>query len=500
MLLPPIPSNVNAGMFSIAVRSHLLQKMEVLNRQVCYQGNPIGDKKGNIVSVDNASFKALSFGFFADKTRAYGLTHIIKSNSTTICLTPFHLDVNSFEVINLDYAKDKNYTYFADGAKSIKGTDYTVLTKTTPLGQLNTIEKQTQTEIWQSDFILNKGYVYYRGKLVKDALPDSFRKLNRYWYKDDKSVFLQDGLFLSEQPKIHAASFIALGSMDGTDKDDPIASILYNTPNESLVDKKPYQDFFEAHPELSGYWYFEAKKKKEAQKHLEPIALSDGFYQLGNEIFYKDIFFRKGIKDEKYTRIPNTTTANFKVLSQGYATNGISLFLIREEYWSYFMPFRNLKANIEKIEILSEAYVYDGTHFYYKAIKKFKADPNTFKPLNHIYAFDKDGLICEGVRKKDVAITENIKVLGGAYLKIEDTFYYMGKSRNKSKIDDSEVKLINDFIIMGADGSAFNHGKYRKFIGDFNNFKQLENGNFGDGTLEWKIAEWGLEAVQQGIF
>ena len=48
---------------------------------------------------------------------------------------------------------------------------------------------------------------------------------------------------------------------------------------------------------------------------------------------------------------------------------------------------------------------------------------------------------------------------------------------------------------MGADGSAFNHGKYRKFIGDFNKFKQHENGHFGDGNLEWKISDSGLETV-----
>lgn len=490
MQLPSIPSDVNAAMFSIAVRSYLIKNMDILNNQLYYQGKPINDKKGNIVIVDSSSFRALSFGFFADKNQAYGLTHIIKSNSTTICLTPVKLDVASFEVINLDYAKDKNYTYFADGAKKIQGTDYTVLSKTTPLGQLNVIEKLSETKIWQSDFILNKDHVYYRGTLVKYALPDSFRQLNHYWYKDDASVFFQDGLFLTKESKLHAHSFIALGSMDGTDKYNPITTILHNTVHESVVDKKTYQDFFESRSELSEYWYFEAKKKKEAQKNLEPIALEHGFYQLGNEIFYKD-----RIKDEHLTGILHTTTANFKMLSYGYATNGISLFLFRIEYWSYYKPFREIKANIKDIEVLSEAFVYDGTNFYYKAFKKFKADRKTFKVLNHIYAYDKDGLFCEGVRKKEVIITKNIKVLGGVYLKIEDTFYYMGKSRNQVKIDDSQIKMINDFIIMGADGSAFNHGKYRKFIGDINKFKQLDNGNFGDGTLEWKIGDWGLEAV-----
>ena len=490
MFLPTIPPNVNAGMFSISVRSYLIRNMSILNNQVYYQNNPINDKKGSKVLVDAATFKALSFGFFADKNRAYGLTHIIKSHSATICLTPFHLDIDSFEVINLDYAKDNFNTYFADGGKIIRGTDYLILKNFTPREALNTVEKLSETEIWQSDFILNNEHVYYRGKLVKQAIPSSFRKLDHYWYKDDESVFLQNGLSLTMESKIHAPSFIALGNMDGTDKYNPIATILHNTAQESLITRKPYKDFFEKHPELSDYWYFDAKKKKEAQKDLEPIALEHGFYQLGNEIFYKD-----RINDEHLTRILHTTTANFKILSNGYATNGTSLFLIRTEYWSYYKPFREIKANIENIEILSEAYVFDGTFFYYKAFKKFKADRETFKALNHIYVYDKDGLICEGVRKKDVMITKNIKVLGGLYLKIEDTFYYMGKSRNNIKIDDSQVKLINDFIIMGADGSAFNHGKYRKFIGDFNKFKQHENGHFGDGNLEWKISDSGLETV-----
>jgi len=32
-----------------------------------------------------------------------------------------------------------------------------------------------------------------------------------------------------------------------------------------------------------------------------------------------------------------------------------------------------------------------------------------------------------------------------------------------------------------------------RYIGNFDTFKKLENGNWGDGTLEWKIGPWGLE-------
>lgn len=490
MELPVLPSTINSGMFTIYARSFLIKNLSVQNNQVYYQGEPLKDKKKNKVEVDNNTFRALSYGFFADKNRGYGLTHIIKSNSTTICLTPFKIDINSFEVINLDYAKDKANTYFADGARIIKGTNYTPLKIGTARATLNQIENLSETEIWQSDFVLNSESVYYRGKLLTNALPNSFRKLDNYWHKDDASVFLENGLTIAKEPKLHAPSFVALGSMDGTDKYNPVITILHNNAHESLIELKNYNDFFENHPELSDYWYFEAVKKKEAQQNLDPLPLVHGFYQIGHEIFYKD-----RIKDVSLTRILNTTTDNFKFLSENYASNGKSLFLIRDEYWSYYKRFREIDASIENIEVLSVGYVYDGTYFYYKAIKKFKADRKTFVSLNHIYAYDKDGLIVEGVRKKDVIITKNIKALGGVYLKIEDTFYYMGKSRNKIKIDDSKVKLINDFIIMGADGSAFNHGKYRKYIGEFNNFKKLENGNFGDGKLEWKIADWGLEPI-----
>ena len=491
MKLPPIPKNVNAGMFSIHMRSYFISELKIIDNQVVYQDIFIKDKKGNTVLVDEKSFRAISFGFFADKNQVFGLTQIIKSHSTTIALTPLQLDIDSFEVINLDYAKDKNNTYFADGAVVMKGTNYSILDKQTPRGTLNIIQLATATEIWNSDFILNEEHVFYRGKLVEHALPQNFRKLGSYWYKDTESVFFKDGLSISHFPQMDALTFLEISGYQATDKFKPIETALHNTAPESLLYKSVYKDFFEGSTEFSDYWYFKAKEKLKDITSKEIIPLAHGFSQIGNEIFYKN-----RPKDTELTRILNTDISNFTFLEFGYATNGTSLFLIRDENWSYYKSFREIEYNTKQpLEILSEAWVINGDIVIYKAFKKIKIDKESFKVLNHIYAYDKNGLICEGVRKKDILITKNVKAIGGVYLKIDDEFFYMGKSRNKTKIDDSRIFLINDFIIMGSDGSAFNHGKYRKYIGNFDTFKQLENGNYGDGVLEWNINYDGLNKV-----
>lgn len=491
MNLPPIPKNVNAGMFSIHMRSSFISELKIVANQVVYQDIVIKDKKGITVQVDGESFRAISFGFFADKNQVYGLTQIIKSHSTTLALTPFQLDIASFEVINLDYAKDKNNTYFADGAIVMKGINYEVLNKKTPHGKLNVIQPFTETELWNSDFVLNDDYVFYRGKLVEHALPQSFRRLGNYWYKDIASVFFKNGLSISHFPEMDAPSFLEIAGHQATDKFKPIETALHNYAPESLLYKSVYKDFFENTTEFSDYWYYKAKEKLKDINSKEIIPLADGFSQIGNEIFYKN-----HPKDTELTRILDTDISNFSFLEFGYATNGKSLFLIREEYWSYYKSFREIEYNTKQpLEVLSEAWVTNGDIVIYKAFKKIKIDKESFKVLNHIYAFDKNGLICEGVRKKDIDISKKIKVLGGTYLKIEDEFFYMGKSRNKAKIDDSRIFLINDFIIMGSDGSAFNHGKYRKYIGNFDTFKQLDNGNYCDGVLKWKIDYDGLNKV-----
>lgn len=480
-----IPYQLNSESYD----AFMYKFIEVTATHVLFRGEPITDKNKKVLPLDAKSFKCIAPGYFLDKNNTYGMTIISKSHSEKFYLTPIPvLDRNSFEPINLYYAKDKNNTYFADNGKVIKGTDFKILTRFIDDEKTQEVLLSEKSQ-YRSDIILNDRSVYYRGKLLKDADANSFCQVGRHWFKDNKRVYFVDAYEITAYNGFNAKTFIALG-YSATDKYTNTATLFHNSAPESLIDFGVYKNFFEKHPELSDYWYFNAKKKRENQTNLDPIPLAHGFYQLGNEIFYKD-----RIKDVSLTRILDTDIANFKFLSEEYATNGKSIFLIRDEYWSYYKRFREITVAIETIEILSEAFVYDGTYFYYKAFKKFKADRSSFVVLNHIHAYDKDGLIVEGVRKKDVVITKNIKSIGGTYIKIEAIFYYMGKSRNKTKIDDSQIKLINDFIIMGADGSAFNHGKYRKYIGDFDKFHQLENGHWGDGTLEWKIAEWGLELV-----
>ena len=339
--------------------------------------------------------------------------------------------------------------------------------------------------------VLNDTKVYYRGKLLKDADPKSFCQVGRKWYKDKYHVYFVDAYHITKYTDFDPDTFISFG-YNATDKYTSSAEVIQNSVPESLVDYRPYKEFFERNPQLNNYWYNEAKARLLSQKDKKAISIGSGFFKIDETIYCME-----NRRDTDLTRIKDANIENFKLLEHGYATNGKYLFLIRDESWSYHLSFRQIElAPKHTIEVLSDAWVYDGSFFYYKALKKIKADRKTFKILNHIHAYDKDGLLLEGVRKKGISVTENVKSLGGAYIKIEDTIYYMGKPRKNKSIDDSRLKSINDFIIMGADGSAFNHGKYRKYIGNFDKFHQLPNGNWGDETMEWRIGSTGLEPVE----
>ena len=485
MKTPELPNNISPNLLD----TFFYKLIEITATQVLFRGSPITNKKKNILPIDAASFSTFGFGFFKDKNWVYGLTLIKKSNSEKFYLTPIkNVDRESFETINQYYAKDKNNTYCSIDGRIIKDTQVRLL-DTKILNKTNQTEAFTISEKWRTPFLLTKNEVFYRGKLLKEAQPDTFCKMGSYWLKDAKNVFCKNGYSITLHPEFHAPSFIAFGVMNGTDKFQGVETVFNKTSPEALTNTKRYQSFFEKNQNYNDYWYFKAKENRVNQQNQEAISLGHGFFSIENEIFYKA---RK--KDTNLTSILNTSLSNFKLLTNGYATNGKELLLLKNENWSYHKSLRQIKLDVDNLEIFSDAWVYDGVYFYYKGFKKFKADKKTFTVLNHIYAYDKNGLFCEGVLKKDIKTSENIKAYG-VYLKIDDTFYYMGKSRKNKTIDDSQIKLLNDFILMGADGSAFNHGKYRKYIGDFKTIKKIAEDHWSDGKLEWKIGYAGLETL-----
>ncbi len=487
MIQPKTPSNVSISYFN----TFIYDLIEIKKTEVLYRGKAITTKKKNILPIDPSTFKALSFGFFADRNYIYGLTLSVRKNSEDFYLTPIpQLDRASFKTLNLYYATDKNNTYFADGGKLIKGIDYKPLDKKIPEEKLE-IETANTSEQYKSDFIINATAVYFRGRILKGADPNSFAQMGKYWAKDKHRVFSINADSIRAHDKFDAPSFIVFSKFRGTDKYKPASTVFFNHAPEALVDHKSYQDFFLNNPHLKDYWYFKAKDKNARQDNSTAEELGYGYHSIGDDIFY----WKKRRGDQLLERIVETTVSNFKLLEHGYATNGNWLILLRDESWSHHMKLRMIKlAPKHEIKVLSDAWVFDGIYFYYKAIKKFKADKASFRVLNHIHAYDKGGLICEGVRKKGIKVSASVKSLGGAYIKNEDTYYYMGKARKNKSFDDSEVKIINDFIIMSVNGSAFNHGKYLKNIGEFKAFRQLENGNWGDGIgQEWTIGSWGFE-------
>ncbi len=487
MEIPKTANDIQPGRFD----TYIYQFIEIKQNQVLYREKPITDKNRKPLPLDAPSFKALCTGYFVDKNGVYGLTNIVKSHSEKFYLTPIqNVDIASFTPINLYYAKDKSNTYFADNGKVIKGTDFAPLYRFIEDEKTQVI-RLSKESIFKSDVVLNDTEVYYRGKLLKDADPKSFCQVGRKWYKDKHHVYFVDAYHITKYTDFDPDTFISFG-YNATDKYTSSAEVIHNSATESLVNFRPYKEFFERNPHLNDYWYYKAKASLLSQKNKKATPIGSGFFKIDEAIYCLE-----DNRDKNLTRIKDANTSNFKLLEHGYATNGKSLFLIRDENWSYHLSFRQIElAPKHTLEVLSDAWAYDGSFFYYKALKKFKADRKTFKILNHIHAYDKNGLILEGVRKKGISVTKNIKSLGGAYIKIEDTTYYMGKPRKNKNIDDSRLKSINDFIIMGADGSAFDHGKYRKYIGDFEKFKLLENGNWGDGTLEWHIGPAGIEAVE----
>lgn len=123
--------------------------------------------EGRQSNKDLATFKLLSDYVAVDKNGAYSKDKLIQGS-----------DGESFEVLNRYYAKDINQAYYSTSKDyfSIKGADPESF-------------EAIETTITQYDYAKDAKRVYFEGKVLKEADPNTFETLGFEYSKDANTVY-----------------------------------------------------------------------------------------------------------------------------------------------------------------------------------------------------------------------------------------------------------------------------------------------------------------------
>ncbi len=509
-IISVIPKDVHTGMFGICIYEDLHEGLYFEGTKLQYKlGDNVvevlRDKRGNPIDFDPQTFRCLSFSFFVDKSFLYSLDYTMKSNSRKISVAKIPIekvDVESFEVLGLHYAKDCNQSYYAGKSKPLDD-DITILNEKFSY-ENQRFEQLNATAIYMSYFAVGKKQVYYFGKEIVGADPSTFMMYShdgwQKWLKDSKQVYSTNGPTI-EVVDMDAETFICTETLV-MDKYKPQEKLSW--PEKHLanwLEDDEYIEFFKQNSHLKDYWFFSTQQKSPAPTIKEATHLGSMYYEYGDKIYYKSTILsdEEIIPDAKwedyyeatmrrwrgkyaYTtkngkvyrqkyipiliEIEHCTKDNFRLLKYSFATNGKDLmFDAGFDYGLRIVP----NVELEKLGILGESWFSIGRDYYYRydsynrRVKKFKADSESFTIINEIYACDKDGLIVEGVRKKQVPWTGEYKLIGGAYLKIGDTYYNYGKPlKNKSFDDSGTIKVVDFWTVVDKHGACLQEGRYYK--------------------------------------
>lgn len=255
------PHTIKLGIYGISDIRRVTEQITQIGHQIIYQGSLLVDKTKAPLPIHTETFRCLGYHFFADKDNMYGMTYY--KSELYFTLIP-NVDFETFEIINMHYAKDKNLSYYASGGKILKEQDLMPLTAYTNIYQKEHYPELEQTYTWMSTIAIGKKAVYNMGKKVQGADPKSFHQIGKYYYKDAYSVFLKYGTVLRKLKNVDVASFIEL-----SDRAHSYASDKYK-PVQCLDGTKQPKDWFNFYrkdfEKLRGiidsdYWWYQLEKK-----------------------------------------------------------------------------------------------------------------------------------------------------------------------------------------------------------------------------------------------
>ena len=461
---------------------HIKRRFVHNGRQVMLDGKPLWDKQGVALDgLDAASFRMLGARWMGDKERVY--LHCERGNDP--CYEYFAIlpDANpdSFEELNLRYARDARAVYWIGGKRlpcKRPATFHIVPYSYTPLVGANA--GKPQLEIWQSLIGADDAQVYSAGSLLKGANATDFHHLGGDYYTDNSHVWYQKSMLDGADPQ----TFIVGESP--YDACDRLRAYAGKEPLGAQQAFECWEEYFDAHPELEGWWWHQEKARRLSAKDTPLTPLSEAYFTDGTQLFCRC--------HEKFVLLEGADRASFELMEHGFA---------RDHHRVYFSP-RNFagecgvlaQADPASFVVLGRWWSRDRARAWYGHAKSVRIDAASFEILDEHYARDAAGLLFEGTRKKEIADPQQAVALGGGYLRCGATLYWRGKAAATGKMAVENARYLDEGLLMDANGHWLLRGQYRKPLADGASMHVLGRHFFADKSRVFYLDFFGLREVK----
>ncbi|WP_425254350.1 DKNYY domain-containing protein [Janthinobacterium sp. NFX145] len=319
-----------------------------------------------------------------------------------------HADLATFTVLNERYAKDGQRAYYLTGKSMRYVGDFQLLKCRQP--EFDEAGRVVSAREFQHEYIaVDDQFVYAAGTRVRGAHGPSFQHLGFDYYRDHQRAY-----YRNKPLHVDVDSFVvALVHHAGADYSSRLVGDR-NGPlgSDGVLDKVMQQrwaPFFEAHPQLTDYWWHRLQAQDEAQAaQQEEIparrVIGSGF-ELGRHVYFHG------------RPITGLDAASFKLLGEHLCGDVNGLYLIPYHEVDRAVPERFSTESVEHFSAFDSIYLSDGKKvychriFYHCPEPISKADLATFVSCGYGWAKDSRAVYYRGQAKKSL-VPENTRILG----------------------------------------------------------------------------------------
>ena len=417
----------------------------VINDQVYKGFKPLHQKDGTPLPVANPD----DFQMLAHRWGTDGQSIIVQAQQgSNISYEYFYridnADLTTFTVLNERYAKDKQRAYYLTG-KTIRYVGNFHLLKCWQPAFDECGRVVSATEYEDDYFAVDDSFVYAAGTRLRDAHGPSFRHLGFDYYRDHQHVYRRQ-----KRLDVDAESFVVTQLCRNDQDYSPVLAGDKNGPLGSggIIDaamQKAWAPYFEAHPQLEGYWWHRLQATTEAaQTHTQtqPLQAIGLGFELGDHVYF-------------HGRVINgLDAASFRLLDTHLCGDAQGLYLIPFHNAQTEVPERFSQEPAEHFRSLGSPYLTDGKAvfchrvFYHPPEPMRKAQVATFESCGHGWAKDREAVYYYGEAKKRLRPSET-RILG-TYAVSPTLIFSEGKPLDVA-FDPDEIRVPHpDFLQLGT--------------------------------------------------
>lgn len=227
-------------------------------KTVFFDGKPLTNRKGERIDAEATSFETVGGRWLRDRHHVYGQGEY-GANRTPYWYIVEGADLETFEALNLRYARDKHQAYYITG-KTIR-TKSPDAFEIVPYVRLNYRDNTCDFLHDVSHTARDREAVYFYGAGLRGAKPDGFHEIGHGYAKNHEKVW-----YLEEKKLVEGAdaqTFIIPGPCEpyvegptgGHFVTDRYRPYVRGEPLEPKDCIEAWRLFFEARPDIQDWWW-----------------------------------------------------------------------------------------------------------------------------------------------------------------------------------------------------------------------------------------------------